>query len=181
MPTLSTRVYSLKNLIRAFITHLLIVVLVLVGVHLWQTRHIASGLLPDLPVTVQKADGSVTQTTLEQWRQQQRGQAFLLHIWAEWCPICRLEEASISSLHSDIPVLTVAMQSGDLAAVEGHLRKRQLNWHTVTDPKGELARALGVQAVPTQIMVDSDGQLRAPSVGYTTEWGMRLRWWLTHR
>ena len=48
----------------------------------------------------------------------------------------------------------------------------------VVDDSGALARRLGVQSVPALLVLDAQGHLRAASVGYTSEIGMRLRlWW----
>jgi thiol-disulfide isomerase/thioredoxin len=103
----------------------------------------------------------------------------VLHFWAEWCPICRTEEHSITRLSQDWPVLTVAMQSGNPSTVQRVLQQRQLNWHTVVDAQGDIARAFGFQGVPAMVVIDAQGRLRNPTAGYTSEIGMRLRiWWV---
>ena len=53
--------------------------------------------------------------------------------------------------------------------------KRQLPWNTAIDSQGTLARSLGVQSVPALLVLDANGRIRAASVGYTSEIGMRLR------
>jgi thiol-disulfide isomerase/thioredoxin len=103
-----------------------------------------------------------------------------VHVWADWCPICRAEEGTITTLQGDWPVLTVAMQSGSAAQVAAVLQQRGLPWSAVVDPQGQLSRALGVGAVPAFGVLDAQGRLRLPTVGYTTSWGMRLRlWWVS--
>lgn len=156
-----------------------LVAAVVVGMQLWQTRDVPSGPAPDGPVTLLKADGRTVQTTLAAWRRAHPGQPVALHFWAEWCPICRTEEHSITRLARDWPVLTVAMQSGEAAQVQRVLQQRQLPWPTVLDPRGVWAQRHGIKAVPGFVVVDAHGQLRTPSAGYTTEIGMRLRlWWV---
>ena len=121
-------------------------------------------------------DGAVL--SLAQWRAAHPGQPVALHFWAEWCPICKLEEHSISRVSRDWPVLTVAMQSGDVAAVRRTLAQRGLNWPTVIDADGALAARYGFRAVPAFVAIDPAGRISATSVGYTSEIGMRLRlWW----
>lgn len=167
---------------RSYLANLLLVLLVFTGVQLWQTRDVPSGLAPDLPVTLLQVDGSQASTTLSAWRARHPGQAVVIHFWADWCPICRTEEHSITRLARDWPVLTVAMQSGDAAKVNATLRKRDLPWPTVIDPRGEITRAHGLQAVPAFLLIDGQGRIRTPAVGYTTEIGMRLRlWWVSLR
>jgi thiol:disulfide interchange protein len=157
---------------------LALVVLVILGVQAWQTRDVPATVPMDTPLTVLQPDGQRIITTLAQWRAQHPGQPVALHIWAEWCPICRTEEHSISSLVRDSPVLTIAMQSGPPEAVARVLAQRQLPWTTAIDTRGEMARTLGFKAVPAFVVLDATGRLRTPSVGYTSEIGMRVRlWW----
>lgn len=157
---------------------LLMVLGVVVAVQAWQTRDVPSGPAPDLAFTLLQPDGSGSQTTLAAWRAAHPGQPVALHVWAEWCPICRTEEHSVTRLARSEPVLTVAMQSGPPDAVARVLAQRQLPWATAMDPRGDIARALGFKAVPAFVVVDAQGQLRGASVGYTSEIGMRLRlWW----
>jgi len=157
---------------------LLLVLVVFFGVQAWQTRGVRAGPAPELAFTLLHPDGRRSSTTLAEWRATHPGQAVALHVWAEWCPICRAEEHNITRLARNEPVLTVAMQSGPPDAVARVLAQRQLPWATALDPRGEMARALGFKAVPAFVVVDAQGQLRGASVGYTSEIGMRLRlWW----
>lgn len=159
---------------RSHVGTLLLVLAVLAGAHLWQTRHVPSGPVPDRPLLLSTGES----TTLSAWRARHPGQPVALHVWAEWCPICRAEEHNITRLQTDWPVLTVAMQSGGAAQVQRVLDQRSLPWATVVDDSGALARRLGVQSVPALLVLDAQGHLRAASVGYTSEIGMRLRlWW----
>ena len=156
---------------------LAMVLAVLLGGHFWQTRHVPGGAAPDFSaLAVSAQDGAVL--SLAQWRAAHPGQPVALHFWAEWCPICKLEEHSVSRVARDWPVLTIAMQSGDVAAVRRVMGQRALNWPTVIDPDGALAARYGFRAVPAFVAIGSDGRIRATSVGYTSEIGMRLRlWW----
>jgi thiol-disulfide isomerase/thioredoxin len=101
-----------------------------------------------------------------------------VYFWADWCPICKAQEGSVDAVQRDWPVLTVAMQSGNAAAVANFLHRRGLAWPTVIDADGAIARRFGVRGVPTLVVVGPDGEMRSVMVGYTTEAGMRLRlWW----
>ncbi|UJW83637.1 redoxin domain-containing protein [Hydrogenophaga sp. SL48] len=151
------------------------VLVIFAGAQAWQTRHVPSGLAPDFALTLIQPDGSHTDTTLATWRTAHPGQPVALHVWADWCPICRTEEHSVTRLSRDHPVLTVAMQSGPADKVRKVLVQRQLPWATAVDPRSEIARALGVASVPAFMVVDAHGRLRTPTAGYTSELGMRLR------
>lgn len=156
---------------------LLIFLLAYAAIHAWQTRHLPSGPAPafSAPAAGQAAPGVIY---LDDWRQTHAGRAVALHFWADWCPICRMEEGSISAVQQDWPVLGVAMQSGDAARVQGVLNRRSLHWISVVDPDGALARRYGLSSVPAFVVLDAQGHIRFAEVGYTTEAGMRARlWW----
>ena len=161
-----------------YLWNAVLALVVLFGVQAWQTRHVPSGLAPDLAIQVLRADGGVDSTTLQQWRAQHPGEPVALHFWAEWCPICRTEQHSVSRVARDWPVLSVAMQSGNAEDVGKVLHERQLPWATVIDQSGEVTRRHGFQSVPAFVVIDADGVMRTPTAGYTSELGMRLRlWW----
>ena len=143
-----------------------IVVLILV-VRAWQQRDVASGLAPAL--AGQLLDGR--QYVLAP----SAGQPVLVHFWATWCPICRLEQGSIESLARDYPTITVAMQSGDALSVEQHLKREGLHFPVINDPDGRVAASWGVRAVPASFIVDAAGRIRFVEIGYTTYLGLRLR------
>ncbi|TAJ79338.1 MAG: protein disulfide oxidoreductase [Gallionellaceae bacterium] len=128
---------------------------------MWQQRGIVSGVAPALP--------GVT------WQ----GHPALVHFWATWCPVCRAEQGSIDAIAKDYPnTVTIAMRSGDLAAVGKFMREQSLDFPVIGDPEGTISQAWGVHAVPASFIVDSTGQIRFVEVGYTTELGLRLRLWL---
>ena len=78
----------------------------------------------------------------------------------------------------DIPVLTIATQSGDAAAVKKALITRQLPWLTAVDERGALWRSYGLSGVPTTIVLDAQGHISSVSVGYTSATMLRLKvWW----
>ena len=148
------------------------------AVHAFVTRDVVRGPLP--PLAGVMADG--TPMRVADWQATRGGEAFLLYVWAAWCPICKTVEGSVDSVARDAPVLTVAMQSGAAAEVGRFLAARGFGWPTLVDHDGRLSRLLGVDAVPTLIFVDRSGRVRAVTQGYTSEVGIRLRlWWAGRR
>lgn len=166
---------------RSHLATLAMVLVALLAAHFWQTRNVPGGPAPDFSaLAVSTQDGAVL--SLAQWRAAHPGRPVALNFWAEWCPICKLEQGNVTGVAADWPVLTVAMRSGDADAVRRVLAERGLDWATVVDPRGEIAAAYGVTAVPAFIVIGADGELRAGSVGYTSSLGMRLRlWWAALR
>lgn len=147
-----------------------VVALVLV-IQWWQARDVPRGPAPTF--TAPMADGS--SGSLAAWRAAHRGRTVGIYFWAEWCPICKLQEGSVDALRADWPVLTVAMQSGNAATVAKALDVRGLDWPTAIDQDGSIAARYGLHGVPALVVVDGRGEIRSVTVGYTTMAGMRLR------
>ena len=104
---------------------------------------------------------------------------FLVHFWATWCPICRLEQDSIASIAADRPVITVATTSGDSGELADYLAEHGLEMPVLMDEDGTIARAWGVNGVPSSFVIDTAGRIRHAGTGYSTEVGLRLRLWWT--
>ena len=148
----------------------LLLVLLLFGVHSWQIRDLPTGPAPPLEDVLLNGD-AVTLNDL-------RGQPVLVHFWATWCPVCKLEEGSIATLARDHHVISVAMQSGSKQEVLDHLRRNGVTFPVINDPDAVQAQRWQVRAVPTSFIIDRAGGIRFIEVGYTTEIGLRLRLWL---
>ena len=139
-------------------------------VRAWLARDLAQGPAPEIEANL--LDGSPVSLA------DYADRPMLLHFWATWCPICRLEEGEIMRLSRSHPVLTVAMQSGSPSEVEAHLTERERELDVVNDPDGALARRYGVRAVPSTFIIDRDGQIVFRKQGYAPPLELRLRLWL---
>lgn len=148
-----------------------LVLLVLEAVHLFQTWGTVTGPAPALVAR----DIQGRQVDLAAYR----GRSVLVHFWATWCPVCRLEADSIDALARDHSVITVAVDSGSAEAVYRYLAERQLEFPVVMDQDGRLSDRYGVKGVPTSFIVGPSGEVRFTEVGYTTGIGLRLRMYLS--
>jgi thiol-disulfide isomerase/thioredoxin len=149
----------------------LAIIAIVVAVQLWQSRGLPEGPAPalagvgldgkplDLAAVVRGANGKPT----------------LVVFWATWCPVCKAEDGNIQSISADYPVLSVAMQSENVAK---HLQERELTFATIDDRDAALSTAWNVRGVPAHFIVDGTGNVRFRVVGYATTWGLRARlWW----
>lgn len=151
--------------------------LIVLAVNAWQSRHVPEGPAPALDVPMLAMHSP--DPRLQQWLDRHRGQPVAVHFWATWCPVCKASEDNITRLMGGWPIVTVAMQSGDASAVQRHLQKTALPWPTALDPDGSLARAWGVQAVPATVLLDREGRVTIASMGYTSTLGLWARlWWV---
>jgi peroxiredoxin len=139
------------------------------GVRAYQQRDMVKGTAPALSgKTLTGEDVALSGT----------GEPLLIHFWASWCRICKFEQDSIVAINKNHHVITVAMQSGDDAAVARHVEEQKLDFPVINDVNGELSRQFGVRVVPTTFVVDSEGNIRFVEVGFTSELGLRARLWL---
>ncbi len=156
---------------RTLVTQLLLFLLLYLLLRTWMQADLASGNAPALEgITMQGEHFSL---------QQPRSAPLLIHFWATWCPICKLEQDSIEAISADHPVITVAMQSGNGLELEHHMAEQHLRFPTLNDPDGAIAQRFGVEVVPTTFILSTDNQIRFAERGFTTEWGLRLRMWIT--
>jgi thiol-disulfide isomerase/thioredoxin len=149
---------------------LLGLLLVLFLIHLWQTRDLVEGVAP--PLSGDSLQGvPVDLDALGD-------EPIVVHFWATWCPVCKLEGPAIEQLAEDHQVVTVAMQSGQAEEVSDYLQSNDLEFTTINDPQGKLASAWHVRGLPTSYIIDENRQVRFVSVGYTPALTLRLRLWL---
>ncbi len=148
---------------------LALVLAAIAGVRAYQQRSLVIGLAPALSGTA--VDGRALALG-------SGGRATLVYFWATWCPVCRLEHGTIESVAADWPVITVALQSGTDTELARYLEEHGLKAATLNDHGGEQAANWGVRATPTFFVVDRQRQIRFREVGFTSEWGLRLRLWL---
>jgi len=100
-----------------------------------------------------------------------RGGVVLLDFWASWCIPCRRSFPEVDALHREL-------QSKGLTVIAVNVDEQQKNAymflekypHTMTiafDPKGAVAQAFDVQAMPSSTIVDRRGRIRFTHEGYT--------------
>lgn len=154
---------------RRWLIDIALILAIVAGVHWWKARPLASGEAP--PLSGPTIDGRALDLA------DLRGQPVLVHFWASWCPMCKVMNGAVTALARDHPVVTVAMQSGDRASLQGFMRETGQDFPVITDPAGEIAGRWGVVAVPASFVVDGAGRIRFATVGVSTEPGLRLRMW----
>ncbi|MGM0677202.1 protein disulfide oxidoreductase [Ectothiorhodospira marina] len=147
----------------------IIILLVFLAIKAWLQRDMISGEAPPLQGAL--LDGSPVSLS------DYRGQPVLVHFWATWCGICRVEQPAIESISQDWPVLTVAMQSGGALELRAYMHEHDYTHPVLVDETGALSARFGVGAVPATFVVDADGQVRFRQRGFATGWGLRARLW----
>jgi thiol-disulfide isomerase/thioredoxin len=147
--------------------------LFIVAIRAYQQRNMPRGAAPALAGT----DLNGETASLADYR----GKPVLLHFWATWCGVCKAEQHNIDAVSRDLPVLSVASQSGNVTDVAQFVRQRGIVPRVIVDEHSVLASRFGVHAFPASFVIDGDGEIRHVEVGYTTELGLRARMWLAGR
>ncbi len=93
------------------------------------------------------------------------GRVVLLNFWATWCPPCVYEMPSLDALQGllggeGLAVLTVSVDRQGLSIVKPFLRDLAVqHLKAYLDPRGTLAAAFGVTAMPTSYVIDAQGRI----------------------
>jgi thiol-disulfide isomerase/thioredoxin len=100
-----------------------------------------------------------------------RGQPVLLTLGASWCVDCRREAPLLQALHERHPELVVLMVDSkeDLGTVQRYADEFGFTFPVVLDLDGAVAQTYRVLAIPTELLIDEKGIIRARLVEQVTE------------
>jgi len=149
---------------------ILIIVLIFTVIRAYKQQDIIKGPAPDFNEVF--VDGKPA--TLSSYK----GKAVLIHFWATWCPICTFEQNSIEAISKDNNIITIAMNSGEAMEIQTYMEENNLSFPVIIDEDGILAQQYGVAGVPASFIVNPQGIIEYTEIGYTTNWGLRIRLWL---
>ncbi len=94
-----------------------------------------------------------------------RGKLVLVNYWASWCPPCWAEMAQLEDIYLDYHdrgLEIVAVNYGESELAISNFLQRQaktLTFTIATDPDTKISREIGVRAVPTTLLFDSEGKM----------------------
>jgi thiol-disulfide isomerase/thioredoxin len=97
-----------------------------------------------------------------------KNKAILVHIWATWCPVCKLESSNIDKISKKYEVITIAVNSGNNEDIAKYLKENNLNFKVINDKNGNFAKEFGVSVYPTSFIYDKNGNMVFSEVGYTS-------------
>ena len=101
-----------------------------------------------------------------------KGRVVAIRFWADWCPYCRKEMAALQPVYArlrerGLEILAVNVAQ-DAATARAFVEPLGIGYPVLLDPEGAIARAYGVQALPTTWLLDREGVVRGKIVGEAT-------------
>jgi thiol-disulfide isomerase/thioredoxin len=146
-----------------------LILVVLSALRFWMQRDIISGIAPNVSAAM------LTGKHFDLY--QNKNRPILVHFWASWCPVCKLEQSNIQNMSQDYPVITIAMQSGNDDEVMQFMKEENLTFNVINDELGIISQRYNIRGVPVSFIVGKDNKIDFVEVGYTTELGLKFRMW----
>lgn len=99
-----------------------------------------------------------------------RGQVVMVNFWASWCGPCRTEMPLMDAIYKKyqklgFTILAVNVDE-DSEDADRFLEQVPVSFPVLYDPESYVSGLYDVKAMPTTLMVDRDGNLRAVHLGY---------------
>jgi len=101
----------------------------------------------------------------------------MIHFWATWCPVCKIEAPNIQKISKDYNVLTIASQSGTDEEIQQYLKDNNIDFKFINDTDNSYAKKFNITVFPTTLIYDKDKNLVFSEVGYSSTFGLYLRMW----
>ncbi len=97
----------------------------------------------------------------------------LLDFWATWCGPCKLQAPAVDKVYAAYKgrgLLAYGVNASDDAdEIREHVLKHELHVPMVLDKDGALSRAFRVGSIPTLVLIDATGKVRAVHTGVTSQ------------
>jgi thiol-disulfide isomerase/thioredoxin len=104
-----------------------------------------------------------------------RSRPIVIHFWATWCPVCKVEASNIDLLSKKYQIITIAVNSGSDYEIKKYLDEHGLSYRVVNDKDGILSKKFKIAGYPTTFIYDKHQKLVFKEVGYTSTLGLWLR------
>jgi len=93
-----------------------------------------------------------------------KGQVIMLNFWASWCGPCRQEMPILEQLNNKYKKLGFSVWGvnvdEDPALAEKLLKETGVTFPILLDSKSQVSELYGVDAMPTTVMIDRNGNVR---------------------
>lgn len=98
-----------------------------------------------------------------------QGNIVVLNFWATWCPPCVMEMPLFNRLSQQLKEHKILFfgvnDERELEKVKNFLKEKKISFPTLQDPDNTLSKAYFVEVLPTTIIIDAQGAVRAYLIG----------------
>jgi thiol-disulfide isomerase/thioredoxin len=150
---------------------ILLVAGVFVAIDAWQTRGMP-GDGPAPPFELTSLDGRLVR------HDDFRDRTLLVHVWATWCGVCRVEIPALNALYdrlsADEAFVSIVADADDPEAVRRFVAEKGIRYPVLLATDAVL-EGYRVKVFPTNYFIGKDGTIRDSSVGMSTRWALGAR------
>ena len=101
---------------------------------------------------------------------EQRGDVIMLNFWASWCGPCREEMPLLNDLHARYEPVGFQVWGVNVDAnrddAQAMLKKIPVEFPVLFDSASDVSKLFGVEAMPSSVFIDRDGNVRYVHKGY---------------
>ena len=101
----------------------------------------------------------------------------MIHFWATWCPVCKVEASNIDYIAKHFNVVTIAVNSKNNADIQKYMQKNHYSFKVVNDNNGMLSSKFHIAGFPTTFIYGKNKKLLFSDVGYTSTLSLYLKMW----
>ncbi len=164
---------SSRGRVLSYLGQVALVVAIYVGISAWQTRtHLESGAAAAPDFELRSLSGATVRLS------ELRDKSVVLHFWATWCGVCKMEisglKSLVKSLDPDQVLVSVVADADDEAQVRRFVQEHEIDYPVLLADEKILSQ-YRVTAFPTTYFLAPDGSIDSSTVGLSNRFAYRAR------